>query len=141
MEAGSKGGFAQATAGDDDSEHAPKCCGRHGQWQEYLGPVSYAPLPSGTELGSFLNFVVNLRRVLLLMCDGKPQNPIFRVDAQALDACLPKVLCQQCGTVITLRKRRRTDHARCPSCHALVRLELNNGRWQAAEDDRQETGS
>lgn len=53
-----------------------------------------------------------------------PQNPVYPVDANAWDACLPKGACGRCGTIIAVRGARAGMVVACPACgarHTLVR--------------------
>lgn len=56
------------------------------------------------------------------MSEGAPQNPVFRVDDGAVEAVWPKMLCQECGTVMGLRSRRFISSVSCPACGARHRL-------------------
>lgn len=64
------------------------------------------------------------------MSDLKPQNPVFKVDSSILEACLPKVSCVNCGTVICVRARKnRLEKLRCPGCSKFLKLENDQGNW------------
>lgn len=63
------------------------------------------------------------------MADRNPQNPVFAVDAAALDACLPKALCPACSTVIAVRPGRSRGRLRCPGCGIALLAREAGGQW------------
>lgn len=65
------------------------------------------------------------------MAGREPQNPIYPVDAYSVEACLSKVLCPACGTVIPVRPRRMTFTRRCPSCTVALQVSLRVDGWVA----------
>ena len=68
------------------------------------------------------------------MSQGRPQNPIYSVDAASLQACLPKVVCSQCGTVTAIRPARASHAVRCPVCAIILHVSQEEGEWRLTED-------
>lgn len=58
------------------------------------------------------------------MPDKSPQNPVFTVDPSMLEACLPKIICGTCGTVIGLSCRQPIRRIRCPVCATALVIDM-----------------
>lgn len=66
------------------------------------------------------------------MHEKRPQNPVYPVDPGALQACLPKVVCAACGTVMGVRQGGAGQIlVRCPACHESLSLKQADGVWQS----------
>jgi uncharacterized protein (DUF983 family) len=68
------------------------------------------------------------------MAQGKPQNPIYVVAPQSVEACLPKVVCPKCGTLLPIHARRVEFRRRCMTCGTPLRFRQDAGHWNVECD-------
>jgi hypothetical protein len=64
------------------------------------------------------------------MTGDRPQNPVFQVNADAVDACAPKVICPACGTVLIVKARREGFRRRCQACATQLQYHLEGAAWR-----------
>jgi predicted RNA-binding Zn-ribbon protein involved in translation (DUF1610 family) len=74
------------------------------------------------------------------MSDNQPQNPVFSVGADALQACMAKVACPSCGTIIPLRPRKESFLKRCSRCGARLRISEAGMGWSVTFATEQRRG-
>jgi hypothetical protein len=76
------------------------------------------------------------------MSSNRPQNPVFDVNVNTVEAISAKVICPNCGTVIPVRARREGFRRRCTACSTMLEYHLDVSGWNVTVVEKgRRTGS